>query len=156
MEKIFVKYEINNPKSQYQPLDEISGTFWIENRDEKDKKLKIVEIRVVACFYKLSSTTKYSTWEPRINVLTKFPIDKGKEIRSGEILKYNFKIQLPKKWKPKTRKTNKDWHLTLGFFQKTGLIATNGADRQTGNFIIPVEHSLNNINFFQSFQKHRA
>ena len=90
--KIYVRYKIDTPKSLYKPLDEINGTFWIENRGEKDKKLKSIELRLIEFFYKLTHPGKHAVWDIRMNTLKKYPIDKGKTIQSNETIQYGFKI----------------------------------------------------------------
>jgi len=156
MGKIYVRYEIDNPKSIYKPLDEISGTFWIKNRGEKEKKLKKVEIRLVEWYYIVNLEVKKYFWVPRRNFLNTYPIDKGNPLKVGETMTFNFKIQLPKKWKPRNKHNVKDWHLVLGFFQKTGLAATVGADHETGNFVLPIEGSPCSMKFDGSFKRHPA
>lgn len=58
----------------------------------------------------------------KIKVLKKYPIDKGSVLKVGEKKKYNFKIILPKKWKPKIGKNIRERQLVLGFYLKTGIV----------------------------------
>ncbi|MFX1256410.1 MAG: zinc-ribbon domain-containing protein [Promethearchaeota archaeon] len=145
MGRIYCRYEIFNPKEEYNPNDEIEGKFYIENQEKKEKKLKKVEIHFVEKFeqfYDTGGDTGYIGWRKKKKVLQKYPIAKNENIRSGEIKEFPFKIKLNDKWVPRSGVKYNNWHLGLRFLQKTGIKATQGADKDSGFCILPVRGSL--------------
>lgn len=81
--------------------------------------MKKVEIQVIETYLQIVYEWKKAKWAPIIKVLKRYPIDKGSTLKSGEIKEYEFKIILPSKWKPKTKKRFNDWRLGLGLGLKT-------------------------------------
>ena len=92
------------------------------------QKIEVKKIKIQVNEYYDIYTVEWKKykWIPQTKVLKKYPIDKGSILNVGEIKKYNFKIILPKKWKPKVKKHFRNWKLVLGFFLKTGIITTVG------------------------------
>lgn len=108
------KFTVYDPNNKVEPNSEISGVLWIKNTGKKDKKLKKVKIVVIETYDQIVYELSKGKWAPMIKVLKRYPIEKGSILKSGEIKEYEFKIILPSKWKPKTKKRFKNWRLGLG------------------------------------------
>ncbi len=144
MVKIYCSYEIKDPPDELHPNDELEGKFFIESKDKKDKKLKKAIIKIVEVYReKIISRNaegeEIKTWKDREKDMKKFEIVKGDTLKSGERNEYDFKIKMPGKWTRKKKNKIKDWHLALIFIQKTGMVASPGADKDTAYCVLPIE-----------------
>ncbi len=143
LSKIHCSYEIKDPKDELKPNDEIEGKFFIESKDKKDKKLKKALIKIVEIYSEKIITHRegeeIKTWKDRQKDLKKFEIVKGETLKSGEKKEYDFQIKMPGTWTNKKKNKIKDWHLALFFIQKTGMVASRGADKDAAYCVLPVE-----------------
>ena len=57
MEKIYLRYKIENAQPNYVPGMNISGRLWVENQEAKDKKLKKLMARVIE-YYEVYESRK--------------------------------------------------------------------------------------------------
>ena len=126
--KIYLRYEVNDPPNMVNPNDELSGTLYIENQDKKDKKIKKLFISCVEVYEEYTKNTRYD-------------LTTGEKIKSGDSKSYEFDIKLPGSWRKKKGEKLRSWHLTLQFMQKTGMMATLGANPDDALCVLPVEGS---------------
>ncbi len=136
---IYIRYDILNPKYNYSLGDELLGIFWIENRDDYDKKLKRVSVKIVEFYYKHERVAIKYAWNPIMNTLRKKIIDKKKIIKAGETKEYEFNIRIPKTLEIPKARTIRDWKLTLCFFERTEFLSTTGVDGE-GVYLIPMDY----------------
>ncbi|MGQ4872996.1 MAG: hypothetical protein ACP6IY_02875 [Promethearchaeia archaeon] len=144
MAKIYIHYQIDDVKSDYIPGMNISGKIWIQNQDLKEKKLKKLEARVVEFFEiyetrKMGKVKKTQWWQSK-KVIKKFIIAEKELLPSGSELEFIFNIDLPN-WQSKSAKNIRNWWLGLIFYQKTGMIATQGINPLDATFVIPCKDS---------------
>ena len=136
---MYIRYDILNTKYNYSLGDELSGTFWVENKGVYDKKLKRVVVKIVEFYYKHECVIFKHVWNPIMNTLREKIIDKKKIIKAGETKEYEFSIKIPKRLEISKERNIKEWNLTLCFFEKTGMMSTTGVDGE-GVFIIPMDY----------------
>ncbi|MBN1800629.1 MAG: zinc ribbon domain-containing protein [Candidatus Lokiarchaeota archaeon] len=147
MGKMICKYEILNHKENFYPNDEIEGIFYIENQEEKDKKLKSVGVQLIDSVDKYVTTIDHVTgnetseWKTFQKTKEKLQLAKGDLIRSGETKQYQFKVNMPKKWKVMSGGKFKNWHLALIFKYKSGIISSQGDNKFNSTYVIPVQGS---------------
>lgn len=147
MGKLNCKYKISNHKEYFQPNDVIEGICYLESEEEKDQKLKNVEVQLVEKFDQFVTRKNQQTgevissWAPASKTKEKVSLAKGDLIRSGETKEFPFKINLPSKWKVRSGTNVKNWHLALIFKYKTKLKATQGANPFDSTYVIPVKGS---------------
>ena len=144
--KIHLRYELNDPPNMVKPNDELSGTLYIENQDKKDKKIKKLFISCVEVYEEYTKNTDAENnvtweWEDKRNELKRFDLTTGEKIKSGDSKSYEFDIKLPGSWRKKKGEKLRSWHLTLQFMQKTGMMATLGANPDDALCVLPVEGS---------------
>ena len=149
---ITCKYEIHDLKDTYYPNDEISGIFIIESDEEKDKKLKNVEIHLVISFSRdvesVGGRAHYSQYgnighEKGAIIIKKYNIAKGDIIKPGEVIKYDFNIKLPNQLIPQAMSMFFfDCDVSLWFMQKTGRKLSRGSDEDSAICAIKVSGSV--------------
>jgi len=169
MANIYCSYTILNPQRVYKPNDPISGIFYIQNKDkkwEKERVLKKVEVHIYDIYkeYKphkirvrswggvilrgrvrgfvpeRGGGVTWKLWVDHQDRLGEYKFKRKHPIKPGETKEFKFEFKLPT-WAPKTSKKFRGWHLVLLFMQKTGLFLNLGKNPQAAFYIIPVQHS---------------
>jgi hypothetical protein len=142
--KIYCSYELKDPKDKLNPNDEIEGKFFLENQDKKDKKLKkaivkIAEVYSEKVITKDADGNDVKNYYDRQVDRQKLEVASKDKIKSGEKKEFDFKIKMPGNWSRKKKNKIKDWHMALMFMQKTGMVASLGADKDSAYCVLPVE-----------------
>lgn len=71
--------------------------------------------------------------------MKKIEIASKESLKSGEKKEFDFKVKMPGTWSKTKKNKIKDWHLALMFIQKTGMLASGGADKDAAYCVLPVE-----------------
>lgn len=150
--KIHVSYELDDEPLIVKPGDKLSGKVIVKNKGKKDKKLKKLFVRLVEKYKQLEESTDSETgektthWAKKKNTLQKLELAKKDKIDSGDKQEFKFDMTLPN-WKRKKGKGKSDdkydnWHLSLYFVQKTGMVASRGSDKKDATCILPVKGGM--------------
>jgi len=143
LSKVYCSYEIKDPKDILNPNDEIEGKFFIESQEKKDKKLKKATVKIVEVYQEKVITkdadgNEVKNYYDRQKDMKKVDVATKETLKSGEKKEFDFKIKMPGTWTRKKRNKIKDWHLVLMFMQKTGMVASRGADKDAAYCVLPV------------------
>lgn len=120
--KLDCHYEIFEPASIINPNAKILGSFLIQSKEKREKRIKHLEIQLLESFKKFSGISPgiWGSWDRKTNVLDSWIIEEQIKIKAGEFKKFNFKVKLPNTWEPKKGQNLQDWHLSLSFVVKIG------------------------------------
>lgn len=127
MAKIKCGYEIYNTTKLVNPNDIIEGKLTLLNDSKKEKRFKRIEIRVMEKYEHFKQSKNYSGWRSKKKTLERYSIATEDLYQPDESKEYPFKIKLPPMWVPKTSTGFRDWHVTLDFRYKTGMLESTGA-----------------------------
>lgn len=145
--KIYVSYKLDDPPELVKPNDEIKGKLILRSEEKKEKKIKRLEVNVIEEYLEKvirvdqESGEETKSYEERKNKLMEIEVAKGEKIGNGDTKEWDFKIKLPGSWTHKKKSKIKNWHLSLWFIQKTGMVESRGADKDAATCVLPVEHS---------------
>ncbi|MFX1427284.1 MAG: tetratricopeptide repeat protein [Promethearchaeota archaeon] len=123
-EPIRTKYLISNKKDLYEPNDDISGVAIVTNKSKKRMKIKRFEARLEERWSRLHvNTHKYgatsatsSKWITHGKFHNKIVWNESFVLNPGESKEFQCKLNMPKAWKPKLKKSrHKDWRFELFF-----------------------------------------
>ncbi len=141
---IYCGYKIEKAPETLEPNDEIEGSFILENRGKKEKKLKKAFIRINELYlekviYKDPETGEETKkYEERKKTMKTEEIVKGDKIKAGEKKELDFKMKMPSSWSKKKRNKIKDWRLEMWFIQKSAMVASRGSHKDDATCVLPV------------------
>ncbi len=140
MGKIFVSYKIETLVAGIvKPGDELKGKIFLRNEDKKDQKLKYVGVNVQEHCIRIEHDPDFGNMEVDDGRnLRKVEVFSGGKIEPGETKEFDFIVKLPSFPSPRLQ----DWHVSLDFVQKTGLIKTKGKDAEEAKCVLPVPGSM--------------
>ncbi len=136
-EKIYIKFEIDNPQSVYYVKDVITGKFWIESTYKVPTLLKTLDIRLKENW---QERTKKG-WEQRKLILETYPIREKIRISPGQVRIFEFKCNLLNPWDIKTGVNVKDWTLSLGVYNKTGKHPILCYPYEDAQYFLPIDET---------------
>ena len=133
---IKISYKMIRPPAIVYPGDILMGIVFLENKATIRKNLKKVNIKLKEKYEKYNplnqSTNKY------FKTLSTYPINHPEYINPGQQLRFPFRFRMPYRMRKRNVGFFRNWQVYLKFLYKTGVVASQGINKEEATCFLPV------------------